>query len=68
MQGSPAATQRELAEFVDADGTLLFWPEELVFKDGERQSSAQLVDAAKLGQGDRNPTGDLVRADSVPSQ
>jgi endonuclease YncB( thermonuclease family) len=33
LEQGPAATVRELAEFVDTDGTLLFWPEELVFKD-----------------------------------
>jgi endonuclease YncB( thermonuclease family) len=33
LEQGTAATERELAEFVDTDGTLLFWPEELVFKD-----------------------------------
>ena len=28
-----AATPRDLSEFVDADGTILVWPEELVFKE-----------------------------------
>jgi endonuclease YncB( thermonuclease family) len=33
LEQGTAATERELAEFVDGDGTLQFWPEELVFRD-----------------------------------
>lgn len=33
LEQGPAATQRDLAEFVGADGSVLFWPEGLVFKD-----------------------------------
>ena len=33
LQQGTAAEERQLWQFVEPDGTLLFWPEELVFKD-----------------------------------
>jgi endonuclease YncB( thermonuclease family) len=33
LEQGTAAIERELAEFVDGDGTLGFWPDELIFKD-----------------------------------
>ena len=33
LDQGPAATQRELVEFVDTDGGVLIWPEDLVFRD-----------------------------------
>jgi len=33
LEQGVAAAERELAEFIAGDGSLLFWPEELVFKD-----------------------------------
>jgi len=33
LEQGVAAEERDLAEFIGADGSVLFWPEELVFKD-----------------------------------
>jgi hypothetical protein len=36
LRQGPAATVRRLAEFVEADGTILAWPEQLVFVRGDQ--------------------------------
>jgi endonuclease YncB( thermonuclease family) len=42
LDQGPAATQRELVEFVETDGGILIWPEDLVFRD----APSRLVGAA----------------------